>query len=150
MIESLSRLQCEQLLASQLIGRIGCHSSGKLYIVPITYAFHEGYIYAHSNEGLKIKMMRKNPKVCFEVECVENMGNWRTVILWGKYEELKTQLVQAKAINILHERFAPFHVSESVRPHPYTHAPDYIEKERKAVVYRILIEDITGKYEKTN
>jgi uncharacterized protein len=150
MIESLTRPQCEQLLASQLLGRIGCYSSGKVYIVPVTYAFHEGYIYAHSKEGLKIDVMRKHPKVCFEVECLENMANWRTVIVWGQYEELKTQLAQAKANTILNERFAPFHISESVRPRFYTHAPEYIEKEHKAVVYRISIEDVSGRYERSS
>jgi nitroimidazol reductase NimA-like FMN-containing flavoprotein (pyridoxamine 5'-phosphate oxidase superfamily) len=95
-------------------------------------------------------MMRKNPKVCFEVESKENMMNWRSVIIWGKYEELKTLAEQNKAMKILDDRFLPFQLSESVKPARVSDPPREIERERKPVIYRISIEEITGKYEKRN
>ena len=45
-------------------------------------------IYAHSAEGLKIRMMRANPNVRFQVDQRENLANWRSVWSWGVYEEL--------------------------------------------------------------
>jgi hypothetical protein len=36
--------------------------------VPITYVFDGEAVYAHSADGLKIRMMRANPHVCFEVD----------------------------------------------------------------------------------
>ena len=74
MLGTLTREQSEHVLRTELIGRIGCYSGGKVYIVPVSYVFVNGYIYAHSNEGLKIRMMRKNTKVCFEVESRERWG----------------------------------------------------------------------------
>lgn len=150
MLGVLSREQSEHVLRSELLGRIGCYASGKVYIVPVTYVFTNNYIYAHSKEGLKIKIMRKNPKVCFEVESRENMGNWRSVIAWGKYEELKTLSGQNKAMKILNDRLLPFLVSESVKPAQVKDPPLQVEKEFKPVIYRISVEEISGRYEKSN
>jgi nitroimidazol reductase NimA-like FMN-containing flavoprotein (pyridoxamine 5'-phosphate oxidase superfamily) len=149
MLGVLTREQSEHVLKSELVGRIGCYAAGKVYVVPVAYVFHDNYIYAHSKEGLKIKMMRKNIRVCFEVESRENIRNWRTVILWGKYEELKTSLEQKKAMKILNDRLLPFSLSESIKPMDYMDPPHQIEKEHKPVIYRISVEEITGRYEKT-
>ena len=149
MIGKLTRSQSERVLLSELVGRIGCSVSGKVYIVPVAYAFDGNFIYAHSKEGLKIKMMRKNPKVCFEVESRENLANWRTVIVWGNYRELKTPVEIGKGMKILNDRFGPYSLSESVKPTPYGDIPRNIERENRPVVYRISIEEISGKFEKS-
>ena len=81
MLGALYKPQIDHVLHSQVVGRIGCYADGKLYVVPITYAYDGKYIYAHSKDGMKIKMMRKNPHVCFEVDVMENMANWRSVIV---------------------------------------------------------------------
>jgi nitroimidazol reductase NimA-like FMN-containing flavoprotein (pyridoxamine 5'-phosphate oxidase superfamily) len=99
-----------------MVGRIGCYFGGKTYVVPITYVFDNGYIYAHSKEGLKIKMMRKNTKVCFQVDQIDSMTNWRSVILWGNFEELKSSAQQEKAVKIFVNGIEAFHTSESVKP----------------------------------
>jgi uncharacterized protein len=150
MLGMLTRIQCEQVLKSELVGRIGCSTADKVYIIPVTYVFHDKFIYAHSKEGLKIRMMRKNPKVCFEVESRESMRDWRTVILWGKYEELKSVSEQKKGLKILHDQLLPFRLSESLRPVGYVDAPRQVERERKPVIYRLSIEDITGRFEKSD
>ena len=129
MLGVLTREQCEQVLRRELIGRIGSYGAGKVYVIPVTYVFRDGYIYAHSKEGLKIKMMRKNPKVCFEVESRDSMRDWRTVILWGKYEELKSQAEVKKAIKILTDHLSPFALSDSVRPAAYLDPPRQVVKE---------------------
>jgi nitroimidazol reductase NimA-like FMN-containing flavoprotein (pyridoxamine 5'-phosphate oxidase superfamily) len=149
MLGVLTREQCEHVLRGQLVGRIGCHAAGKVYVIPVTYVFSEGYIYAHSKEGLKVKMMRKNPKVCFEVEERDSMRDWRTVIVWGKYEEMKTLPEMKKAMKVLNDRLAPFALSESVKPTPHTDPPRQVEKQRKPVVYRISLDEVTGRFEKS-
>ena len=108
MLGALTRVQCEHVLKCELVGRIGCAAADKVYIIPVTYVFHDKFIYAHSKEGLKIRMMRKNPKVCFEVESRESMRDWRSVILWGRYEELKSVSEQKKALKILSDHLLPF------------------------------------------
>ncbi len=149
MLGALTKEQSEQVLRSEVIGRLGCYAEGKVYVVPITYVFDGKYIYAHSKEGLKIQMMRKNPKVCFEVDRIDNMANWRSVIVWGKYEELKEK-DQEKAMKFLKDRLAPLLLSESVKPTHSTLGPETVIKQRKAVAFRISATEITGRFEKTN
>ena len=63
MIGRLNEGQIKSILQSQIVGRIGCHSKDKVYIVPITYVYSDGYIYCHSKPGQKIEMMRNNKEV---------------------------------------------------------------------------------------
>lgn len=149
MLGALTREQCEQVLKRELVGRIGCSSGDKVYIIPVTYVFFDKFIYAHSKEGLKIRLMRKNPKICFQVESRESMRDWRSVILWGTYAELKSPVEQKKALKILNDHLHPFLLSESLRPIGYTDAPRMVERERKPVIYRISIDEITGRFEKS-
>jgi len=90
MLGELTANQIEIVLHREVVGRIGCHPDDTTYVVPTTYAYDGKFVYGHTREGMKIDMMRKNPKVCFEVDTMENMSNWRSVVAWGTYEELKT------------------------------------------------------------
>jgi nitroimidazol reductase NimA-like FMN-containing flavoprotein (pyridoxamine 5'-phosphate oxidase superfamily) len=147
MIGTLTKGQSQRVLIAGMIGRIGCHSSGKTYVIPITYVFDRGYIYAHSRDGLKIKMMRQNPDVCFQVDQIDNLANWRSVIAWGKFEELKTTEEQEAALEILVNGLQAFHIGDSVKP-PKSTSELNPRKEKKPVIYRISIEEISGRFEK--
>lgn len=150
MLGQLTEKQIDHVLYSEIIGRIGCYSDGDMYIVPVTYVYDKGYVYAHSKEGLKVQMMRTNPNVCFQVDAMENMTNWRSVILWGHYEELSTEAEQKAGMNIMLDRLTPFMTSETVRPSPAPSSrPGFVERGLKAVVYRIKVLKRTGRYEKT-
>ncbi len=85
----LDKNQIDGFLKSELIGRLGCFDGNKMYVVPITYAYNNGYIYGHTKDGLKIHMMRNNPNVCFEIDWMRDMSSWKSVILYGTFEELK-------------------------------------------------------------
>ena len=82
---------------------------------------------------------------------MENMTNWRSIIVWGEYEELKSEKEQRAGMKILFDRLMPFLTSETVRPSPaLPHPPEVIEKGLKAVVYRIKVMRATGRFEKTS
>ena len=40
-------------------------------------------------EGMKLRMMRENPMVCFEVEHFETLDNWESIVIQGRFEELQ-------------------------------------------------------------
>jgi uncharacterized protein len=149
MLGKLTDAQIEHVLHTQFVGRIGCHADDKIYVVPVTYVYDHGYIYAHSKEGQKIKMMRKNPNICFQVDAMENMANWRSVIIWGEYQELKTEKDQQAGMKIMIDRLTPIRTSETVKPSHDMHAPEIVEKALKAVVYRIKVKEKTGRFEKS-
>jgi uncharacterized protein len=141
MLGTLDQEQIDQLLRNETVGRIGVHADSRTYVVPTTYVYDGDAIYGHAAEGLKIRMMRRSPSVCFEVDRVDDMANWRSVIAWGTYEELSGDLALA-AMNLLRSRLAPLTASETAGPAGRA-ARDGIE-----VAYRIKLTERTGRYEK--
>lgn len=146
MVGILSDKQIDHVLLSQIVGRLGTCVDDKIYIVPVSYVYHEGYIHARAKEGMKVEMMRKNPKVCFQVDAIDNMANWRSVIVWGEYEELDDFVQQNEGEKIMSDRFEPYAMSATVTPSPLTRSG---EKALRAVVFRIKITEKTGRYEKS-
>lgn len=149
MLGTLTNDQIDHVLRTETLGRIGCFDGKEVYIVPVTYVYHKGSIYAHSKEGRKVLVMRKNPEVCFQVDAIDNMANWRSVIVWGRYEELTDRKAQTAGMKILIDRLMPLVTSETIRPtHSHSHPPEVLEKGLKAVAYRIKITKATGRFEK--
>ena len=147
MLGELTEKQSLQVLQSEVVGRIGCYGDGRVYVVPVTYAFDGKFIYGHSKEGQKIHLMRKNPNVCFQVDRIENMAQWRSVVVWGKYEELKVEDYEM-GMKILKDRLTPLLISESVKP-SHGMGPEVVVKQPKAIAFRISVQEITGRFEKT-
>ncbi len=141
MLGELSRSEVEHILHEGLIGRIGCHAYGKTYVVPITYAYDGTYVYAHSEEGMKIHMMRANPHVCFEVDAMDDLANWESVVAWGTFEELHGDQAR-RALELLVEQISPRIAGPpGASAHPNTST-------QPAVLYRILLEEKTGRFER--
>jgi hypothetical protein len=118
-------------------------------VVPITYAFDGDAVYGHSAEGLKIRMMRANPNVCFEVDQRENLANWRSVVASGTYEELEGKDA-LDALQLLVGRLLPLVMSETLMlPHgPAPVAARPVLDLPKSIVYRIRLIERTGRFEK--
>ncbi len=148
MIGTLNSYQIANFLRSEVIGRIGCSTRGKTYVVPIAYVYNGKDIYAHTKEGMKTDMMRQNPNICFKVDRIENMSNWQSVIVWGKYEELKGKKAD-EALQALVNRIHPISSSEVSVPRHGLERPDSpVNPDIKPVVFRIRVEKASGKYEK--
>ncbi len=147
MIHVLNDNQIEQLLKQQVIGRIGCHADGKTFVVPISYAYDGNYIYAHTYEGLKIEMMRKNPAVCFEVDNTHNLADWESVIAWGEFEELTEKEGCNYALQLLNSRVLPMATSMTIRlGDTWPFRSDY--REIDGIFFRIRLQKKSGRFEK--
>jgi nitroimidazol reductase NimA-like FMN-containing flavoprotein (pyridoxamine 5'-phosphate oxidase superfamily) len=85
----LTESEIEDLLGSEVIARIGCISDGRVYVVPVTYVYDGTYIWGHAMDGAKLRAMRSDPEVCVEVEHVDDLSNWRSVIARGRFEECR-------------------------------------------------------------
>lgn len=147
MFKDLNRKQIEKVISENLIGRLGCHADDEIYVVPISYASDGKYIYFRSFEGLKLSMMRKNPKVCLQIDTIKDLANWDSVIVWGTFEELTNEKDRNLALDKLMSRDLPEIASEMVKfstewPFPTS---DYNHVE--GVVYRILITKKSGRKE---
>lgn len=149
MIGKLNMVQIEEVLKKNVLGRIGCSDGKKTYVVPINYVYDGKSIIGHSQMGLKIGMMRKNPDVCFEVDEMKNFTNWKSVIAWGQYQELTDERERYLAMKMFVDRMMRLKISETAVPpeisekrvHP--RSPGII----KPVIYRIVLTEKTGRFE---
>jgi nitroimidazol reductase NimA-like FMN-containing flavoprotein (pyridoxamine 5'-phosphate oxidase superfamily) len=101
MIGILTPDEIERTLGRSKIGRIGCSANDRPYVVPITYAYLDGCVYAYSTLGRKIRIMREQPRVCFEVEEIDGPSSWRSVIADGEYEEVAEGPARREALTLL-------------------------------------------------
>ena len=62
------------------MGRIGCRDGDSVYVVPISFVYDDGCAYGHSAEGRKLTLMRARPEVCFEVDDIRGLSDWRSVV----------------------------------------------------------------------
>ncbi len=146
MLGELTGKEIDALLENKVLGRIGCHDKGQTYVVPITYVYDGDAIICHSAPGKKIDMMRSNPKVCFQIDHMDDMGNWQSVIVWGLYEELRGEEA-ARSIELFVRRLAPMLTSETSRPaHGFSEKFD--PQTMKSIIFKIRIGKKTGRYEK--
>ena len=149
MLGTLSSAEIEDLLQTEVVARVGCHADGRTYVVPVTYAYDGESVLIQSADGLKLRMMRRNPWVSVEVDHIDNLANWRSVIAWGRFEELFDEEA-ATAFARLRARLEPLMVSETT-PHAETLAAG--EKPVRSgnghsSIYRIRLLEKTGRFER--
>ncbi|HEY8657976.1 MAG TPA: pyridoxamine 5'-phosphate oxidase family protein [Hanamia sp.] len=148
MFGKMDNTQIEKVISDNFIGRLGCNADGKTYIVPISYAYNGEYIYFHTYEGMKVDIMRKNPNVCFQVDKMDNMAGWESVIAWGTSEELTDPIERKVGLQNLIDRVLPKISSKTVQlttqwPFP----PDDISM-INGIIFRIILHEKSGRFEK--
>ena len=144
----LSEEGIEKLLKDQLVARIGCHANDITYVLPLSYAYDGTYIYGRTFDGLKVQMIRENPKICVQVDDIQNLANWRSVIAWGVFEELTDHTQKKEALKVLTSRSLPIEHSETMELS--AHWPFTSESEMdeiKGIVFRIHLLRKTGRFE---
>jgi nitroimidazol reductase NimA-like FMN-containing flavoprotein (pyridoxamine 5'-phosphate oxidase superfamily) len=141
MLGTLTRAQIDAVLHQSTVGRIGVHADGKTYVVPVTYVYDGDSVYGHSKLGQKIRMMRRSPDVCFEVDDIDDMANWKSVIAYGHFEELTGDMAVAAA-KLIAARLGPLTTSETAGP------SGGLRGAKQHVSYRIRLAERSGRYER--
>lgn len=148
MLGELNETQMNNIISSQIVGRLACSNGKQPYIVPVTYAYDGKFIYGQTDEGMKLKILRKNPSVCFEIDMMVDLRNWQSVIIQGRFEELKERK-EKEAREILFNKVYP--LMTTVFPHMYGHETESEIDDTnriKPVMYRIKIRKMSGRFEK--
>jgi nitroimidazol reductase NimA-like FMN-containing flavoprotein (pyridoxamine 5'-phosphate oxidase superfamily) len=148
MIGILVNEEIENVLTGNVLGRLGCNDGSMTYIIPINYVYDGKYIIAHAVEGLKIRIMRERPNVCFAVDEIKDHRNWKSVVTWGEFQELKDERDRLNAMKLFVDRMLYLKISDTAIPpetvgnrvHPRSVGV-------KPVIYRIVLTRKTGRYE---
>lgn len=123
----------ETLLSTSLVGRIACAApnvnSGRPTIVPLAFGYDGEAAYAVGPVGQKIRIMRQQPLVSFEVDTAEAEDRWQSAVAEGIYEELSSPEDREAGLKVIFgDRARP--------PIPDEH-----------VVYRLRFTQKTGRFE---
>ncbi len=149
MLGELTQEQIETLLRKQHTGRLACSNDGVPYIVPIHYHYDGRDIIAHSIEGKKILIMRNNPIVCFQIDLINDIFNWESVIAWGRFEEIVDMEEKAQAMEALRESvLAVSRSNPSGCSHGLTDNVEDLGLHLQLIFYRIVLVMKTGRFEK--
>jgi hypothetical protein len=146
----LTTNEIEKLLYTSVLGRIGCSDGNRIYIVPISFVYDGSFIYGYTHEGFKTDILRKSPSVCFEVEGLENLANWQTVISQGTFEELTDPALRLDALKKLEARKLPIITSQTTRLTPEWPFASEALGQLNGVTFRIRLEIKSGRFEKAD
>jgi len=139
----ISQQECSELLQRVSIGRLACSLSDQPYVVPVAFSYEPNCIYLFSTFGKKIEWMRKNPKVCLQVDEIGNRSNWTSVVVTGTYLELNVPQYHTSQREHARELLAA-QCSEWWRI-PLSEARDRaLVSSIETVFFRIDIESISG------
>jgi nitroimidazol reductase NimA-like FMN-containing flavoprotein (pyridoxamine 5'-phosphate oxidase superfamily) len=133
------------IMKKAIVCRISLVDGNCPYIVPVNFAVHENHLYFHSAmEGKKIDILRKNNKVCFEmdvsIEIIKDKDpcswgmKYLSVIGFGQAFFIKKSNEKKKALDLLMEKYAgtdSFSYNETIF--------------KKVLVIDVRIEKISGK-----
>lgn len=146
----LNEQQINNILTSQLIGRLACCHDKYPYIVPVTFAYDGTYIYGQSIEGKKLELLRKNPNVCFEVDIANDISNWQSAVVYGQFEELEKEDSE-EARTLLFNKAMPLMTKSSIHLHEHDEGAGHELSDKgriKPVMFRIKINEKTGRFER--
>ena len=136
MIKVLSTEKSRELLRRGRLARLACISNDEPYVVPVNYVFDGENVLVHSLPGRKIEAMRANPRVCLQVDEIEDEFGWKSVLAFGTYEEITNGSERARAMHTLLARFPKLTPVESyLAGGTGTPAP---------IVFRIQVDKISG------
>jgi nitroimidazol reductase NimA-like FMN-containing flavoprotein (pyridoxamine 5'-phosphate oxidase superfamily) len=136
MINRLSTDEAWALLRTGRLARLGCIADGEPYVVPVNYWADGASVLVHSLPGRKIAAMRAHPRVCLQVDDIQDQYRWRSVLAYGTYEELRGGPERARAFSHLLAAFPQLTPVESAIAGDAA-APT-------PVIFRIRVDMITG------
>lgn len=103
-IDIMSSKETQSLLQQVGYGHLGCAFEGRPYVVPIQYYLEDSTIYIFTTEGQKTQYMDANPCVCLQVEDVQDLQSWRSVVVTGQAERLTQQSDIDRIMQLVKER----------------------------------------------
>lgn len=140
MLRELTREECEAILGRAHLGRIAVRDADGAYIVPMSFVYSGGAIHAHTSPGRKLQLFRRWPHVAFQVDEVEDLSHWRSVLVRGHFREELDPPEQEHTRLLLVRAFAGNPVAVTA---PHGHRTTLAD----AVVFRIEAESISGRAE---
>lgn len=105
-METLDREEALQVLESAPVAHLGMIDDGEPYVTPMSFVVSSGCILFRTMAGRKLDALRENPVVCIEASRFdEETGDWKSVIVKGRAEEVEEDELQQTTISMLLHKY---------------------------------------------
>ena len=81
----MPREEIEEMLLRNNVGRLAFSFHDRVDIQPIHYVYERGWLYGRTSEGDKIASLTHNQWIAFEVDEVEDVFEWRSIVIHGSF-----------------------------------------------------------------
>lgn len=143
----LNEQEIDNILQSQVICRLACCYRHVPYVVPLAYFYDGNALFMQSFDGMKLMIMRRNPRVCVQIDSIQGLKSWKSVLIQGHF-----QLLTGTAETTARERY--FDKIYVLQNNPHIHgfgheaAAEVIDPIRaKPHLFKISIQSISGRFE---
>jgi nitroimidazol reductase NimA-like FMN-containing flavoprotein (pyridoxamine 5'-phosphate oxidase superfamily) len=138
-IHTLSREECEGILARNHVGRMAYAYGNRVDIEPLHYVFDGEWLYGRTSRGTKLIATGEQWwPVAFEVDEVEGLFQWRSVVVHGGFYAIAPdgpewqEAARSKGLELLRTLLPETLTADDPVPH-------------RKVLFRISIQEISGR-----
>jgi nitroimidazol reductase NimA-like FMN-containing flavoprotein (pyridoxamine 5'-phosphate oxidase superfamily) len=85
LFRELPREEIEEMLLRNKVGRLAFSFHDRVDVQPIHYVYERGWLYGRTSEGDKISSLAHNQWVAFEIDEVNDVFDWRSVVIHGSF-----------------------------------------------------------------
>lgn len=134
----LDRTECLAILQRHFVGRMAFARKDRVDIEPIHYVLDDQWLYGRTQPGTKLEVLTHNRWVAFEVDEVDALFDWRSVVVKGGFYILRAegsaqeQETYRQGLDIL-RRLVPETLTDA------DPLPD------RAIIFRIHIDELSGR-----
>jgi len=82
-IVTMRAADCLALLERHTVGRMAYSHRNRVDIAPIHYVYSDGWVFARTSDGAKMTTLRHVPWVAFEVDEIDGVFDWKSVVVHG-------------------------------------------------------------------
>jgi nitroimidazol reductase NimA-like FMN-containing flavoprotein (pyridoxamine 5'-phosphate oxidase superfamily) len=79
----LSRDECDDLLQQNRVGRLAFTFHDRVDIEPVHYVYADGWLHGRTSPGTKVATLLHHPWIAFEVDEVQGLFDWQSVVVHG-------------------------------------------------------------------
>jgi nitroimidazol reductase NimA-like FMN-containing flavoprotein (pyridoxamine 5'-phosphate oxidase superfamily) len=80
---TLDRSECEAILERNVVGRIAFSFHDRVDIEPLHYVYDGAWLFGRTSPGSKLTTLQHSQWVAFEVDEIEGLFDWRSVVVHG-------------------------------------------------------------------
>ena len=139
---ALGPAACREILERNHVGRIAFSFHDRVDIEPIHYVYADGWIYGRTTPGAKLVTLQHHRWVAFEVDEVEGLFSWQSVVVHGAvyFLEPSTERTQDDEASVAYEAAVAY--LRRIIPAGLQHNDPTPER---TIIFRIHTSEISGR-----